>query len=1300
MWYAVEYEGCTGYIFGDLLTLSAAPAAAETPAAAATPETQETPETPAPVITEPDAVYTYEFSNTTSEVIYGYEATATLGQSVSVPRNGRVVLSGPAGQWQILVGGVWADLAGADSGVALTYALLKNAGSSTRIRCLDAAGNSQGESAVTLTDAVSVAAPAQEPVLKKTPLRAAAPAAVAADLNAGEGEQDTYNIVINYVFENNETAANSWTATIAKGTSISRTIESPAVTGYTPDKEKVELNVENISADQTITVTYYPAEVSFTIVHYQQNVANDGYTEKERETETGLTKTEVGANRAKNYDGFTALLYDTTTKIAADGSTVVEIYYDRNYYLLTLNLDGGYGADPVYARYGAPISVADPEKAGYTFGGWSPAIPATMPFGGSHHTAQWTAGNATYLVQYWLENANDAGYSYDTSVKKTAKAGNTVSGSGDKSYTGFHFDRADQNVTVKGDGTSVVNVYYKRNTYTLTFKVYEGFIIGDWVTKAEFKNVKYGEDTTKYWNQAPSGYLWHTTKSSTTFYTAAPDMPNKNLTIYGKKGNGSSTIHYYEKGTTTSIKEDLKIGESGWSFTNEDYIAIPGFTFSSSERDNNGSNYYIYYTRNSYKLDFNNHGTVVKSETVPYEKALSTYNFTPDYPSGLEAGAYQFDGWYTDPGYTVAVDWTTAKMPYHNTILYAKWAPVTHTVKTFKTKDAMSGKPIDTWTVNHRDLIDKPDNPKNGSYEFAGWFYEENDVEKAFDFSMPITKDLKLYAKWSSNVMVEYTIKYKLEDGTEIAAKTTGSALDGSTKTFTAKGGTELYADYQEGYFPEVKSHSLTMDVNGTNEFTFKYVKAPAVPYTVRYLEVGTEKVLATEKVVKDNAKAVVTETFVPVPGYKPDAYQKRLVVTIGEDNVITFWYEADTEHAPVQIIHWTQNIAGDGYTEYQSSTNLNGVIGDPYSEDALTIPGFEYVKGTAVAGDNTQEFNAPATPSAVLTDKGLVLNLYYNRIEYPYEFRFVSRSTGEELAASVEGNARYQAQVSQRYKDIPGYTLETGIEETQIIRIAIENPADVAAKNVKIFYYVEQTVNISYVAVQPTGVTGNTVNPSLETLGVVTGNALGSTATAAAGCVFVGWYKDATCLQPVDAAWVDGKKITPAKTMNYGQDENQQVVLGYEQATYYALFRQTQVTVRKEVTGNLGDQTKDFTFQWKILNADGSVNQESETFTLKHGQQKEILGIPEDATLVIQETNADGYTVTAKHGSDTVSVVSNSVTVNVTDGSTITITNNKEATPDTGVLLDSLPYVVILAVVVLGAALVIVRRRKHRDDD
>ena len=1315
VWYAVEYEGCTGYIFGDLLTLSAAPAAAETPAAAATPETQETPETPAPVITEPDAVYTYEFSNTTSEVIYGYEATATLGQSVSVPRNGRVVLSGPAGQWQILVGGVWADLAGADSGVALTYALLKNAGSSTRIRCLDAAGNSQGESAVTLTDAVSVAAPAQEPVLKKTPLRAAAPAAVAADLNAGEGEQDTYNIVINYVFENNETAANSWTATIAKGTSISRTIESPAVTGYTPDKEKVELNVENISADQTITVTYYPAEVSFTIVHYQQNVANDGYTEKERETETGLTKTEVGANRAKNYDGFTALLYDTTTKIAADGSTVVEIYYDRNYYLLTLNLDGGYGADPVYARYGASISVANPQKPGYTFGGWNPAIPTTMPAENKTCTAQWNPGGVTYTVQYWQENANDTDYSYFERVEKQAQAGSKVSGSGDKTYAGFTFDHADANVVVKGDGSTVVNVYYKRNVYEVKFYNSKG-------TKEDTSKritAKYGAFIGDGW----PGNGWYVNKndnSTAQSYLAIMPLGGKNF--YGQQtGNYTATATYYvevlpgENGTTTvggtsykvQHRDSAKCGYYGLSVTDEERYDIEGFTVNAAVSAKNGDTYNgakFYYTRNQYELVFDDkYGTTV-SEKLPFEQVLSESvnyknSYQPGLPGTLEKDAYKFDGWYSDPGCTKPVDWTE-KMPAAKVVVYAKWIPVKHTVKTFLTKDAMSGEPIHTWTVDHRDLIEKPQSPENGSYEFVGWFYEEDGVEKAFDFSMPITKDLNLYAKWSYNTSVEYTIKYAVKNAddtlTYIAEETKGSALAGTTKTFDAKTGTALYAGYQSGYFPEVSSHSLVMDINGNNEYTFIYVQKEKVPYTVKYLEKDTNKVLHEEKNA-ETSDAVITEKFEQITGYAPDAYQKRLVLS-AEGNEIIFWYTKDTEHAPVQIIHWVQNIEGAGYTEYQSSTDLNGVINDQYSETNLTIPGFEYVKGTAVAGDNTQEFNAPATPSAVLTDKGLVLNLYYNRIEYPYEFRFVSRSTGEELAASVEGNARYQAQVTQNAKDIPGYTLVSA--EQQAINIAIEDPANVAAKNVKTFYYVEQAVNISYVAVQPTDVTGNTVNPTLETLGAVTGNAQGSTATAAAGCVFVGWYKDATCLQPVDEAWVRGNKITPAKTMNYGQDENQQVVLGYEQATYYALFRQTKVTVKKEVTGNLGDQSKDFTFQWKILNADGSVNQESETFTLKHGAQKEILGIPEGATLVIQETNADGYTVTAKHGSDIVSVVSNSVTVNVTDGSMITFTNNKETVPDTGVLLDSLPYVVILAVVVLGAALVIVRRRKHRDDD
>ena len=1105
-------------------------------------------------------------------------------------------------------------------------------------------------------------------------------------------EQETYSIVINYVFENDEQAANPWTATIAKGSSYAANIQSPTVVGYTADQTVVNVNVTDIQENKTYKVTYRPALVNFTVKHYQQNVDNDQYTLVETETKTGYTESEVGATLAKTYEGFTALLYDTTTKIAADGSTEVEIYYDRNYYLLSLNLDGGYGADPVYARYGAAIAIDDPVKAGYTFGGWTPAKPETMLASDMTLTAQWTAGQATYLVQYWLENANDYNYSYDSSVQRSATVGSSVSGSGDKSYTGFKFDHADQKVTVNGDGTTVVNVYYKRNTYTLTFKVYKGgFLGGSWKTEAEFKNVKYGEDTSKYWGQVPSGYLWHTKSNGSTFYTAAPDMPNNNLTIYGKSSSGSSTIHYYEKGTTNSIKQDLVVQNDDWDLTDEDYIAIPGFTYSDSSHNYGSSEYYIYYTRNSYKLDFNNHGTIVKSETVPFKRALSSYNFTPAYPSGLEVNAYKFGGWYTDPGCTVAVDWATATMPYHNTVFYAKWNPIQHRVTYAKEEGAT---PVHEENVAHGSTAPEY-TTTNGGYTFIGWFYRENGVEKAYTPSMAIRKDLVLYAKWSSNKLVEYTIKYELENGTEIAPPTNGSALAGSTKTFDAKAGEQLNSGYQSGYFPQTNSHSLTMNINGGNVFTFKYVLKDKVPYVVRYLEKGTNKVLHEEKRAETNS-AVVTEKFEVVAGYRPDAYQKRLVLSATEsENEIIFWYEKDEEHAPVQIIHWTQNIAGDGYTEYQSSTNLDGVIGKPYTEASLTIPGYTY---------NEEKSNASGT----LTADGLVLNLYYDRIEYPYVFRFLEQGTNKVLAEPVTGWARYQAQVTQTAKVIPGYTLVS--LENQAMNIAIEDPADVANVNVRIFYYTENTVNITYVAVQPAGA-GNTLSSYADNnVKAVTGTVKGSTPQPAAPTYkFVGWFTDEACTKPVDPAWVAANgKITPQKeTLVEGQP-----AMGYKAATYYAKFDLdvTTITVHKKVEGNFADKSANYRFVMTFIAEEGKdfsnvrLNDSATTlgtgktlmFELGDNENAKISNVPIGAKINFEEQFAtdNGYTVTINDAAT--DKVENYV-VGVEPH--FEVVNTKNTTPDTGVLLDSLPYILIIACVAAIGAFIVIRRRKNRED-
>lgn len=821
-----------------------------------------------------------------------------------------------------------------------------------------------------------------------------------------------HTVVINYVFENGKQAAPSWTATLAEGSNLEQTVTSPTVVGYEPDQATVDVTVNNITENKTYTVIYHPANVGFTVNHYLQNVADNNYTLYVSERHDGFTESEVGDGLAETYPGFAALLYNTKAKVAADGSTVVEIKYDRNYYMMRFNLDGGYGVEPIYARFGASVKVENPTKPGYTFNGWEPTVPTTVPAENTTYKAKWKVDDSVnYRVQYWQENANDDGFSYESSVQKKAAPGTVITAANDKNYTGFHYDHTD-GATVAADGSSVVNVYYKRNTYTLTFKVNEGFIFDNWVTKAEFKNIKYGADTSPWWNQAPSGYLWHTTSSGSTFYTAAPDMPNSNLTIYGKKSSGMSTIHYYEKGTTTSIKPDLKVQNSEWSFTVEDYIEIPGFKYDSNKVQ--GNNYYLYYTRTSYKLDFNSANVIVRSNTIPYDKALSSYYFEPSYPTGiLEEGGYVFAGWYTDPGCTEAVAWDTAKMPYNNTIFYAKWAPKNHTVRTFLTKEKIEeGEFLETYHVPHGTAVtNTPEDPQIGSYVFVGWFYMDGNVEKAFDFSMPVVKDLNLYAKWSSNTLVTYTIYYKSGD-TEIAEPTTGSALAGTTLTFEAKTGDELNKDYQSGYFPNTGSHSLTMDINGNNEFTFVYVAKEKVNYTVRYLEKGTEKVLHEEKTA-ETSNAIITEKFVQISGYAPDAYQKRLVLSATEaENVITFWYTKDDVHAPVQIVHWTQNIAGEGYTEYQSSTNLNGEIGQTYTGTPLTIPGFTY---------NAEKSNA----SGELTAEGLELNLYYDRVKYSYTVRYVDAADNNkdiDPAANVTGEGLFGAQVIGSQKEFNGY--------------------------------------------------------------------------------------------------------------------------------------------------------------------------------------------------------------------------------------------------------------------------------------
>ena len=1171
--------------------------------------------------------------------------------TVSVPKNEKKTLAagGLSGyyQWQIQVGGdVWANIAGAtgaelEVGYALVANLLYGGTANIRCRVTGAAEEPVYSNTVTvqITDETPVSAPAQapkaptviseaepvgEPVIippqtaaEETPAPDAAPAADAAPANdltgnaapasladpapvndpapSDDGGEEpyaqTFTITINYVDNKDQQIADPWTATVMAGSTYQSVVKSPVVVGYTAEQAEITVGGENIQEDQNFTVKYTPALVKFSVKHLRQNVSNDEYTQDgDPEIRNGNTGDAVGETLAKLYPGFYSLKYDATVKIAGDESTVVEVKYDRYYYLINFNLDGGYGVEPIYARYGAPVNVGNPQKPGYTFTGWSGEIPKTMPVieNPLSFTAKWQKGTAGFTVVFWYENANDVGYSVAGTFTPADVAPGTQKSSGDYQNQSFegrddkHFtyntDKV-ETVTVKGDGSTVLNVYYTRNPYTLKFRELD---CDKWFMHTHndncYKVIK--TITAKYDADIHSNFpikdgdktIWWVVPEGCQSFVPGNNlgtidtMPGENITFEKKASESGAKIYYYvetlngEAGDTThngkNYKQykvvDLKYSTRVSLTYAEEFHPITGFTQGDSDpylpKDGKvkmKQNNYLYYTRNSYELSFYNYNAEVdgKGGSVQYEAPLSSYSFEPEYPDKLEKNAYVFDGWYTTSGCYEGskADLSTLTMPASDLVLYAKWVPKTHTVTTYLTKEVLdnNGQAIQTWTnVPHGTAVtDSPANPERKPYTFVGWFYiSDTDEGKAFDFSMPVNRDLNLYAKWRADVNVDYVIHYQLENGTTIAEDTTGSALAGTTKTFAAKTFGMLNEGYQTGYYPMEGSHSIQMDIEGTNEYTFVYVAREKVNYTVRYLERNTETVLSEEK-HEASSDAVITEKFVKIKGYAPDAYQKQLVLSADDTkNVLTFWYTKDETHAPLQKIHLIQNLTNDEYTEYQSSTNLNATIGTDYSETPLMLTGFTYNAGKSTA-------------SGTLSADGLVLKLYYDRNVYPYKFRFLVQGTTEtKVADPVTGSARYQARVTQGAKEVPGYTLVLGTTNPQTIDIVAEE-GNTAVNNVKIFYYVEDTVDIKYEVVGPDGC-GTLDNYQNNTVKVVDGTPEGSTPTASAGFKFVGWYKDKDCTQPVDEAWIENNRITPQKTADLGNG-----TMGYEAATYYAKF-------------------------------------------------------------------------------------------------------------------------------------------------
>lgn len=138
-------------------------------------------------------------------------------------------------------------------------------------------------------------------------------------------------------------------------------------------------------------------------------------------------------------------------------------------------------------------------------------------------------------------------------------------------------------------------------------------------------------------------------------------------------------------------------------------------------------------------------------------------------------------------------------------------------------------------------------------------------------------------------------------------------------------------------------------------------------------------------------------------------------------------------------------------------------------------------------------------------------------------------------------------------------------------------------------------------------------------------------------------------------------------------------------------------IKITKIVSGSMGDVRKNFEFSYSYGDEEGKKG----TFLLSHNGENIISNVPIGAELTLKEGNAQGYTTSATYGGSTVSLNENGEMVFTIDRENreIVVTNRKDGAPDTGIILDSLPYVLILVIVVVGGVLFLRRRRNRYEN-
>ena len=746
-------------------------------------------------------------------------------------------------------------------------------------------------------------------------------------------------------------------------------------------------------------------------------------------------------------------------------------------YWVTFNTTGGSMVGSRSVTKGVTLDLSGvkaPTRTGYSFKGWSTTadgalISSVTPTADTTLYAVWEGDNVTYTVVYWGENPNNTATEnipFDTLLgteSKTAKVGTTVTGSAStannntiKNYFTYH---SSDSAVVKADNSTVINVYYTRKSFSVTFDLgttgSKSMTIGDNTYYSGWNAAKYVL-TAKYEQNIES--LWPTASnfsSGSNFYgwdisgvsnlavskrlTMTADLCSRNGKTATANYNTNCLDHlyymfesfdqtspangnerqrfngvYYDKSSEYSQDANSKGGDWGQKEitgmtakgTNEEILKDSGFPrYSPRER-----NIFLYYTRNEYDFIKNNYGTVA-SEKVKFGASLADKGGEPARPAGFSENAV-FKGWYEVPvgqitDSTLPFDFTGKTMPASKLTLFAYWVekPVTLTVQV----PTLGGYTASNYEVAIGTVISGVDVFKDAEAKIAAagktvlkWVYEDG---TAVDVNSAIGSDTTVKAVLEGEV---YTLTYVTETDAAIADENRyeyealAQVKDGSG----LKSGDKVFACWTDEtgkvYYP---GSYVTMTGNKT--LTANYVD-PSVKVTLTYHSNFDTDQTKTIDAVPNNDKVTVMD-------YTSTGLPSRLGYQVKG------WKDANgVEYAAGSEARLDNNGSNDLYAVWEASDvnykvefyyqNVDGTYPDKAKdEDIVTRQGKTDSTVSVTAADKAEKENGKyvydesypeKVESGVVAANGsLVLKLYFKLNQASCTVRYLWNGTDEKVA-------------------------------------------------------------------------------------------------------------------------------------------------------------------------------------------------------------------------------------------------------------------------------------------------------------